>query len=59
MKKSKKNIIPEGFFSQPRKTISTKEALKDVIPVNWDYALKDRKNNKNEIVNLIKQKKCD
>ena len=57
MKKSKKNIIPEGFFSQPRKTISTKEALKDVIPVNWNEVLKNRKDNKNQIIKLINQKK--
>lgn len=59
MEQNKKNIIPKGFFSQPRKTISTKEALKDVIPVNWNEALKGRKENNKQIVKLVKTKAFD
>lgn len=33
----KKNRFPKGFFKQPRPTISTKEALKDVIPMKWKF----------------------
>ena len=55
MKKSKK-IILQNFFSQSRKTTSTKNALKDVISLSRDYALKDRKENKNHIIKLIKHK---
>ena len=57
MENNKKNIIPKGFFSLPRKIISTKEALKDVIPVNWDDVLKGRKDNKNQIIELVNNKK--
>lgn len=50
----KKNIIPKGFFSTVRNIITTKEALKDVTPVNWNNALKDRKNAK-EIVKICEK----
>ncbi len=47
-----KEIIPKGFFNVSQKIITTKEALKDVIPVKWDKAKMERKSNKS-IVNLI------
>ena len=53
----KKNIIPKGFFSTVRNIITTKEALKDVTPINWDEALKDGKNNKEQVIKLVKPKK--
>lgn len=51
----KKTIIPKGFFSQTRRIITSKEALKDVVPVNWKEALKGRKNNKKQVVKLVKK----
>ena len=51
----KKTIIPKGFFSQTRRIITSKEALKDVVPVNWKEALKERKNNKKQVVKLVKK----
>ena len=53
----KKEIIPKGFFSTVRNIITTKEALKDVIPVNWDETLKGRKNSKEQAIKLVKPKK--
>ena len=35
MKKEKVKKLPKSFFSQPRPTISLKEALKDVTPFEW------------------------
>lgn len=35
MNKKEKVKFPKGFFTQPRPTITTKEALKDVIPFEW------------------------
>lgn len=35
MKEAKK-ILPKGFFEIPRETITSKEALKDVVPIDWD-----------------------
>ncbi len=35
MVKKNRPKFPKGFFSQPRPTISLKEALKDVIPFEW------------------------
>lgn len=35
MEKSK-SLFPKGFFTKIRKEISTKEALKDVVPVNFN-----------------------
>lgn len=54
MKKKNKKIIPKGFFSQPRPTISSKEALKEIVPMNWDKVTKERKDNKDQIVILPK-----
>ena len=52
----KKNIIPKGFFSTVRNIITTKEALKDVTTVNWNIALKDRKNDEKQVIKLVKPK---
>lgn len=35
MKQKKRPTFPKGFFTKPRPTITTKEALKDVIPFKW------------------------
>ena len=35
MERKNKIKIPKGFFSINRPTITTKEALKDVIPAKW------------------------
>ncbi len=32
----RKSIFPKGFFSKARKEITLEEALKDVIPVEWE-----------------------
>ena len=49
-----KNIISTVFFNKERKIISMKESLKDIIPVNWDETLIDRKNNDKQIIILKK-----
>ena len=59
MRENKKNIIPKNFFSFPRKIITSKEALKDIIQVDWNEILKSRKNNKNQIVKLVKKHNID
>ena len=53
--KSPKNILPNDFFAKVRKIISIDEALKDVTPVNWKDALKDRKDNENQVI-ILKSK---
>jgi hypothetical protein len=35
MEKKENSKFPEGFFTQPRPTISMKEAIKDVVPFKW------------------------
>ncbi len=52
MKKTKNNILPKGFFNKKREVISSKEALKDVVPINWAEALKNRKNSDKQIIKL-------
>ena len=42
MKRKNKVKIPKGFFQIERPTVSAKEALEDVIPVEWV----DNKNSK-------------
>ena len=49
----------EGFFSIPRKIITAEEALKDVIPVDWDYALKDWVDDESQAIRLVKGEKND
>lgn len=34
--KKEQSKFPKGFFKKSRPTISTKETLKDVIPVEWN-----------------------
>ena len=51
-----KTIIPKGFFSKPQNIITTEEALKDVIPVNWVEVKKKRKSNKNQAVTCVNTK---
>ncbi len=40
--KERKNKFPKGFFSQPRPEITVKEALEDVIPVEWKKVKKEK-----------------
>lgn len=35
MDKKERPIFPKGFFTQSRPTVSTKETLKDVVPIQW------------------------
>ncbi len=49
MKKENKARFPKGFFNKERKTIPLKDALKDVIPVEWV------KKEKNSILNSEKK----
>lgn len=44
--------IPKGFFSQPRPTVSSKEALKDIVPIKWSKAVLS--GNKKAIVRSVK-----
>ena len=50
----KSNKFPKDFFKQPRPTISTKEALKDVIPMKWKFS--DGKDKKKIILTSSKEK---
>ncbi len=53
--KKRKTIIPKDFFTKIRPTISTKDALKDVIPVEWK--VKDNSRKEKVIVYSAKGKK--
>lgn len=35
MNKQERPVLPKGFFTTPRPTVSKKEALKDVVPFKW------------------------
>lgn len=35
--------FPKGFFSESRNIISSDEALKDVVKINWENILKEKK----------------
>lgn len=35
MVKKERSTFPKAFFTKPRPTITTKEALKEVIPFQW------------------------
>ena len=35
MEKREKPNFPKGFFTQSRKVLTTKEAIKDSIPFKW------------------------
>ena len=50
----KNNKFPKDFFKQSRPTISTKEALKDAIPMKWKFS--DGKNKKKVILKKKKKK---
>lgn len=52
--KEKNVIIPRGFFSTIRDVITNKEALKDVIPINWNEASEPREDNEKQVVKLVK-----
>lgn len=47
--------LPKGFFSQPRPTVSSKEALKDIIPIKWNKDVLD--GNKKVVVHSAKTRK--
>ena len=51
----KKDItkFSKGFFQLKRPTITTSEALKDVIPFEWKES---KGNNKKQITKLVKKK---
>ena len=49
-KKNQKIIIQDGFWNIPRPTITMEEALKDVIPIDWEKALKGKKASKKDII---------
>lgn len=55
MEKKAKLMFPKGFFSQQRPTVSSKEALKDVIPIKWNNDIVN--GNKKNIVNSAKTRK--
>ena len=42
--------FPKGFFEIPRKTITSTEAMKDVVPVDWENIIvkKEEKVDKNK-----------
>ena len=52
-------MLPKGFFSVANNIITAEEALKDVIPVDWDYALKDWVDDESQAIKLVKREKND
>lgn len=46
MKKKVGSFLPKDFFQKDRPTTTIKEALKDVIPVEWEKVKKETKNKK-------------
>lgn len=55
LEKKKSVEFPKGFFTQPRPTVSMKEALKDVVPIKWSSEVKSGK--KKTILYSPKEKK--
>lgn len=56
MEKERKTLsFPKGFFSQPRKIINSKKALKDVVPIDWNNTIKNRKESDKQLVKLVKK----
>ena len=51
MENKEKNLFPKGFFQKDRKNISSKKALKDVVPFEWI-----QKKNTNKYSKLISKK---
>ncbi len=45
--------FPKGFFQLKRPTITISEALKDVIPIEWE---ENKGKNKKQIAKLLKKK---
>lgn len=43
LEKKKRPEFPKGFFNQPRPTVSMKEALIDVVPIEWSNEVKSKK----------------
>ena len=53
--KVKKNIrLPKDFFSVEREIITAEEALKDVIPVDWDSILENWEDSEEQAIILYK-----
>ena len=50
MEKKEITKFPKGFFQLKRPTITTSEALKDVIPFKWE------ENHKKQTTKLVKKK---
>lgn len=59
MEKKKITTFPKGFFQKKRPTITTSEALKDVIPFQWEKSFKEKKENKKQIAKLVKKTSLD
>ena len=47
-------ILPKDFFSVERDIISAEEALKDVIPVDWDSILENWEDSEEQAIILYK-----
>ena len=43
LEKKKRLEFPKGFFTQPRPTVNMKEALKDIVPIEWSNEIKNKK----------------
>ncbi len=43
MFKKEKPNFPKGFFTKPRPTVTTKDALKDIIPFEWSKEVQQGK----------------
>ena len=47
-------ILPKDFFSVEREIITAEEALKDVIPVDWDSILENWQDSEEQAIILYK-----
>ena len=55
MIRKERTTFPKGFFTKERPTITTKEALKDVVPFKWSKDVLEGK--KEAIVCSTRKKK--
>ena len=47
-------ILPKGFFEVANNIITAEEALKDVIPVDWDSILENWQDSEDQAIILYK-----
>lgn len=53
MENKKRSLFPKNFFIKERKEITSKEALKDVVPLNYNNI--DKKTTSNSTLKIVKK----